>query len=71
MVSKKLKNEILELLFAVILYLIVAWVVRLFLLWKFTDNFWLSWLVGLLVGITVIVLAFKKVQLFVKNVFHV
>ena len=63
------QDNFIAIFFIILLYIAVAWAVRLILL-NYIQNFWLVWIIGIGVGASVTYLLYKKVILFVKDVFR-
>lgn len=63
------QTDYLTLFFIIILYIITAMSVRLTLI-NYVQNFWLVWLIGLVAGAVVTYALYKRVILFVKDIFR-
>ena len=63
------QDNFIAIFFIILLYIAVAWAVRLILL-NYIQNFWLVWIIGIGAGAGVTYLLYKKVILFVKDVFR-
>tara|TARA_Y100000590_G_scaffold214552_1_gene243243 strand:+ start:1847 stop:2044 length:198 start_codon:yes stop_codon:yes gene_type:complete len=63
------QDNFIAIFFVVLLYVAVAWTVRLILL-NYIQNFWLVWIIGLGVGAGVTFLLYKKVVEVVKDIFR-
>jgi len=63
------QDNFIAIFFVVLLYVAVAWTVRLILL-NYIQNFWLVWIIGLGAGAGVTFLLYKKVVAVVKDVFR-
>jgi hypothetical protein len=63
------QDNFIAIFFVVLLYVAVAWTVRLILL-NYIQNFWLVWIIGLGAGAGVTFLLYKKVVAVVKDIFR-
>jgi hypothetical protein len=63
------QDNFIAIFFVVLLYVAVAWTVRLILL-NYIQNFWLVWIIGLGAGAGVTFLLYKKLVAVVKDVFR-
>lgn len=63
------QDNFIAIFFVVLLYVAVAWTVRLILL-NYIQNFWLVWIIGLGAGAGVTFLLYKKVVEVVKDIFR-
>ena len=63
------QDNFIAIFFVVLLYIAVAWTVRLILL-NYIQNFWLVWIIGLGAGAGVTFLLYKKVGAVVKDIFR-
>ena len=63
------QDNFIAIFFIILLYIAVAWAVRLILL-NYIQNFWLVWIIGIGAGAGVTFLLYKKVVAVVKDVFR-
>ena len=63
------QDNFIAIFFVILLYVAVAWTVRLILL-NYIQNFWLVWIIGLGAGAGVTFLLYKKVVAVVKDIFR-
>ncbi len=63
------QDNFIAIFFVVLLYVAVAWTVRLILL-NYIQNFWLVWIIGISAGAGVTFLLYRKVVAVVKDIFR-
>ena len=63
------QDNFIAIFFIILLYIAVAWAVRLILL-NYIQNFWLVWIIGIGAGAGVTFLLYKKVVEVVKDIFR-
>ena len=63
------QDNFIAIFFVVLLYVAVAWTVRLILL-NYIQNFWLVWIFGIGAGAGATFLLYRKVVAVVKDIFR-
>ena len=63
------QDNFIAIFFVILLYVAVAWTVRLILL-NYIQNFWVVWIIGLGAGAGVTFLLYRKVVAVVKDIFR-
>ena len=63
------QDNFIAIFFVVLLYVAVAWTVRLILL-NYIQNFWLVWIIGIGAGAGATFLLYRKVVAVVKAIFR-
>ena len=63
------QDNFIAIFFVVLLYIAVAWTVRLILL-NYIQNFWLVWIIGIGAGEGANFLLYRKVVAVVKDIFR-